>query len=180
MTDCPFCGLRYVDDIAEDHLQHRRRHQAAIPWRRRYPWVEFNYHAREYWKGVGWRLFHGASKMEDHVQGAEVVLRMHFSRSVDHSLPNGDHPFFEVYAAAYLAQPNVARLLGESILAALLHRYRIEPDPSTCLPDGFTSWVGPRIPEDRIARWRASEAEVAKLVQSLRQQLTACNSEKSS
>lgn len=99
---CKVCGIEHA---GEDDREHIVRHRKFIKATQDLLYVPSLYHAQEHEKSKGWDLFYKESSLEDNINGALLVLRTHFDRSLIAGI-DGDfkgrsyykiHPSFEEY-----------------------------------------------------------------------------------
>ncbi|MGH7109509.1 MAG: C2H2-type zinc finger protein [Stellaceae bacterium] len=136
---CPICGMIFVSGLAADERQHRRHCLAAQAARAALSGVgpcplPLSYEEREALKERG---------NKEALTHARNMMWSHFARSLSAwNFDLAQHPIWERYAQAYLADRTNPEIFGANVGATLVREFGgAHPHPS--LPPGMTEWRKP-------------------------------------
>ncbi|WP_137936079.1 hypothetical protein [Chitinivorax sp. B] len=101
VATCAYCGWLFCPDLVEDRKEHQARHEnfelAAVALK----YTPQHHVGREASKKRGYALM-AVEEAESHVEGALLILRAWFDRSLDAAIDGGywkNHPEFERYVS---------------------------------------------------------------------------------
>lgn len=137
---CTLCGLHFCLDIPEDVKAHQSRHDAYEEATIVLGYAPQHYPEREANKKKGHTLAWEGGSVNDQIDGALMVMRAWFDRSLDSAIDGGywkQHPKFETYVSYVVGDVNFT----ESVISLLIQRYG---KLDGVIPKGLSYWYPPK------------------------------------
>ncbi|WP_374344435.1 C2H2-type zinc finger protein [Azonexus sp.] len=140
VTTCAICGLHFCMDDLEDVKAHRNRHDAYEEAVTVLGYAPQHYPEREARKKKGHLLAWEGATLDDQVDGALMVIRAWFDRSLDSAIDGGywkQHPTYDTYVSYVVDDLN----FSGSVTSLLVQRFgRIDG----VIPKGRSYWYPPK------------------------------------
>lgn len=137
---CVLCGLHFYLDAPEDVKAHQRMHDAYEEAIATLDYAPQHYPAREANKQKGHTLAWKGVTIDEQVDGALMVIRAWFDRSLDSAIDGGywrQHPKFETYVSFVVGDSN----FSDAVTSLLTQRFgKIDG----VIPKGLSYWYPPK------------------------------------
>lgn len=140
VATCALCGLHFCPDVPEDVKTHQDRHDAYEEAQTVLGYAPQHYPEREASKKTGHLLAWDGVTIDEQVDGALMVIRAWFDRSLDSAIDGGywkQHPKFETYVSYVVGDLN----FSGSVVSLLVQRFG---NVDGVIPKGRSYWYPPR------------------------------------
>lgn len=137
---CMLCGMHFCLDVRDDVKAHQSRHDAYEEAVAVLGYTPQHYPEREVDKKKGNTLAWEGDGIDEQVDGALLVIRAWFDRSLDSAIDGGywkQHPKFEAYVSFVVGDLN----FSSAVTSALIQRFgKIDG----VIPKGRSYWYPPK------------------------------------
>jgi len=137
-TTCETCGLLYVPGEPGENRAHSTRHRRWVSATNFLKYSPIHHREREDIKREAHSILQSNVSLEKRIQGATMVLRTWFDRSLEAAIIGGywkKHPKFDNYVAMMLSHENLP--FSEDVLKHLKNKFGTNPGQ---IPDGKSYW----------------------------------------
>lgn len=140
IATCALCGLHFCLDVPEDVKNHKKRHDAYEEAVSVLGYAPRHYPDREADKKTGHTLAWEGATEDERLDGALLVIRAWFDRSLDSAIDGGywkQHPQFEAYVSFVVGDLN----FSEAVTSSLIQRFG---KVDGVIPKGRSYWYPPK------------------------------------
>lgn len=137
---CTLCGLHFCLDVPDDIKTHQARHDAYEEAIDVLGYAPKHYAEREADKKRGHTLAQEGATIDDQIEGALMVIRAWFDRSLDAAIDSGywkQHPKFELYVSFVVGD----LVFPNAVTSSLIQRFG---KVDGVIPKGRSYWYPPK------------------------------------